>query len=232
MADSILVTGANRGIGLELVRQHLEAGWRVYACCRKPEQAAELNALAQQYKSTLSVHPLDVTKAAQRAALAQALEDDPIDILFNNAGIYGPRSQEYGSTDEQGWIDTFCINTIAPLKLMEALTENVANSRRKLMVGMTSKMGSMTDNSSGGSYAYRSSKAALNAVLKSAAIDLKARGVTVLIVHPGWVKTAMGGSGALITVEECVARLRKIMETAGPPQSGKFIQSDGVEVPW
>jgi len=232
MTDSILVTGANRGIGLELVRQHLQAGWRVYACCRKPEQAAELNALAQQYKATLSVHPLDVTKAAQRAALAQALEDDPIDILFNNAGTYGPAAQEYGSTDEQGWIDTFCVNAIAPLKLMETLTENVANSRRKLMVGMTSKMGSMADNTSGGSYAYRSSKAALNAVLKSAAVDLKPRGVTVLILHPGWVKTAMGGAGALITVEECVSRLRKIMETAGPAQSGKFFQSDGTEVPW
>lgn len=232
MADSILVTGANRGIGLELVRQYLQAGWRVYACCRRPEQAADLNALAQKHSATLSVHPLDVTHPAQRAALVQAIEDDPIDILFNNAGIYGPQPQEYGSTDEQGWINTFCVNTIAPLKLMEALTENVANSRRKLMVGMTSKMGSMADNSSGGSYAYRSSKAALNAVLKSAAVDLKPRGITVLILHPGWVKTAMGGSGALTSAEECVVKLRRILENAKPEQSGKFFQADGTEVSW
>lgn len=232
MSDSILVTGANRGIGLELARQYLQVGWRVYACCRRPEQATDLHALAQQYTATLSVHPLDVTNVAQRAALAQAMEDDPIDILFNNAGIFGPDGQEYGLTDEQEWLETFRVNAIAPLKLMEALTENVANSRRKLMVGMTSKMGSMADNSSGGSYAYRSSKAALNAVLKSASVDLKSRGITVLTLHPGWVKTAMGGGGALTSVEECVVKLRKILDGATLQQSGKFFQADGAEVPW
>lgn len=232
MSDSILVTGANRGIGLELVRQYLGAGWRVYACCRRPDQAADLNALVQQYHSTLSVHPLDVNNVAQRAALVQAMEDDPIDILFNNAGIYGPKAQEYGLTDEKQWLETFRVNAIAPLKLMEALTDNVANSRRKLMVAMTSKMGSMADNSSGGSYAYRSSKAALNAVLKSAAIDLRSRGITVLTLHPGWVKTAMGGGGALTSAEECVEKLRKILDNAKLHQSGKFFQADGTEVPW
>lgn len=232
MPDSILVTGANRGIGLELVRQHVQAGWRVYACCRKPEQAPDLNALAQQHKFSLSLHPLDVTNAAQRAALAQSMEDAPIDVLFNNAGTYGPKVQEYGLTDDQQWIETFRVNVIAPLKLMEALTDNVASSRRKLMIGMTSKMGSITDNSSGGGYAYRSSKAALNAVLKSAAVDLKSRGITVLTLHPGWVKTAMGGSGAPTSVEDCVQNLRRIIESARPEQSGKFFQADGSEVPW
>jgi NAD(P)-dependent dehydrogenase (short-subunit alcohol dehydrogenase family) len=232
VTESILISGANRGIGLELVRQYAVAGWRVYAACRKPEAARELNDLAQRSAGAVSVHPLDVTNQAQRAALAAALGDSPVDILFNNAAVYGPQQQEFGENDEQAWLDALRINSIAPLKLIETLVDNVARSHRKLIVGMTSKMGSMADNHSGGSYIYRSTKAALNAVLTSAAIDLQPRGITVLMMHPGWVKTDMGGPGALITTQQCVASMRVLLSRVTLADTGRFYQYDGAIVPW
>ena len=193
MADKVLITGANRGIGLELARQYASAGWRVHACCRQPERAVELNRVAAASAGRLSVHPLDVTSPAQIAALPTALGDEPLDLLINNAGIYGQDDASFGNTDVRAWLQAFHVNAIAPLKVMEALVEPVARSGRRVMACVSSKMGSMADNRSGGSYVYRSSKAALNAVVMSAAVDLRHRGVTVVALNPGWVKTDMGG---------------------------------------
>jgi NAD(P)-dependent dehydrogenase (short-subunit alcohol dehydrogenase family) len=232
MADNVLVTGANRGIGLELVRQHAAAGWRVYACCRQPERAVELNRLAAGARGQVSVHPLDVTNAGQIAALPAILGGQPLERLINNAGIYGQDDAGFGNTDVRAWLETFHVNSIAPLKIMEALLEQVARSRRRVMACVSSKMGSMADNRSGGSYVYRSSKAALNAVVMSAAVDLRRRGIVVVALNPGWVKTDMGGPNAEITTAESVGALRAILDRLGPVDSGRFIDVDGTTIPW
>lgn len=231
MTESILVTGSNRGIGLELVRQYAADGWRVFACCRHPDKAKELNILADKHHN-ISVHSLDVTETQQIKALAKQLKGEAIDILLNNAGIYGPDNARFGNTDEAAWLECFHINTIAPMKMMEAFVDHVAKSKRKLIATMSSKMGSMSDNGSGGSYIYRSSKAAVNAVMVSAAIDLKPKQIKVAILHPGWVLTDMGGPNAEITVEECVNHLRRNLDNVTLANSGTFFEIDGSVIPW
>ena len=232
MSGTILITGANRGIGLELVRQYAEADWRVYAGCRQPEAALGLNRTAAESSGKISVHPLDVSNAAHVGAMQAVLGQTPLDILLNNAGIYGQDDADFGNTDVDRWLETFLVNTIAPMKLMEALVENVAASERRIMATMSSKMGSMADNGSGGSYVYRSSKAALNAVMKSVSVDLQRRGIIGVILHPGWVKTDMGGPNAEITTEESVARLRGILGRVTQDDSGSFFDIDGTLIPW
>ncbi len=231
MTESILVTGSNRGIGLELVRQYATAGWRVFACCRNPAGAKDLNNLANEYKN-ISVYALDVADTQQINSLAKQLKNESIDILLNNAGIYGPDDAGFGNTDEAAWLECFKINTIAPMKMMEAFVDNVAKSQRKLIATMSSKMGSMADNGSGGSYIYRSSKAAINAVMVSAAIDLKPKQIKVAILHPGWVLTDMGGPHAEITVKECVNNLRRNLDNVNLDNSGTFFEIDGSVIPW
>jgi NAD(P)-dependent dehydrogenase (short-subunit alcohol dehydrogenase family) len=231
MTDTILITGSNRGIGLELTKQYTEAGWRVFACCRVPDRASELQSLANQYDN-LSLHALDVTDLERIRVLANELQNQPVDILFNNAGSYGPMEARFGNTDEAQWLECLRINTIAPMNIMQAFVNHVAASNRKIIAGMSSKMGSMADNGSGGSYIYRSSKAALNAVLKSAAIDLRPLDIKVAILHPGWVKTDMGGPNAEITVQQCVSGLRKILDNMTLDNSGHFFDIDGSTIPW
>lgn len=232
MSGSILITGANRGIGLEFVRQYADQGWRVYAGCRQPETALDLNRLVAGSGGLISVHPLDVTNATQIGAMQAVLGRAPLDILLNNAGIYGQDDARFGNTDPERWLETFRVNAIAPMKLMEALVENVAASERRIMATLSSKMGSMADNGSGGSYVYRSSKAALNAVVVSAAIDLRPRDITVVALHPGWVKTDMGGPNAEIGVQESVAGLRGILDRITLADNGSFFDVDGSLIPW
>jgi NAD(P)-dependent dehydrogenase (short-subunit alcohol dehydrogenase family) len=231
MTETILITGSNRGIGLELVHQYAAQGWQVHACCRRPDQATALNRLGEQFPD-ITLHTLDVAQQGQVQQLAAHLHDHPIDILFNNAGIYGPDDAVFGNTDEARWLECLHINVIAPMKMMEAFLTHVAASKHKLIAAMSSKMGSMADNGSGGSYIYRSSKAALNAVMKSAAIDLAPRGVKVAILHPGWVQTDMGGPNAEITVAQSVGRMREILGTVTPKNSGTFFDIDGSSIPW
>ena len=229
---SVLVTGANRGLGLEFVRQYAEAGWRVYACCRKPEQAQALNELAAGTQA-VSVHPLDVGNHGQIDAMAGTLGDEPLDVLLNNAGTYGGREhQSLGNLDYDAWVDTFRINAMGPVRMVERLLGNLERSQRRLVVTITSLMGSIADNTSGGSYLYRTSKAALNAAMKSVALDVAPRGVHVLLLHPGWVRTDMGGPNALITPQESVRAIRQRVETFTPDLSGDFLNYDGHEYPW
>ena len=231
MTETILITGSNRGIGLELVHQYAAQGWQVLACCRHPDQATALNRLRDTFPG-ITLHMLDVAQQDQVQKLAARLQDCPIDILFNNAGIYGPDDAVFGNTDEARWLECLHVNVIAQMKMMEAFVTRVAASQHKLIAAMSSKMGSMADNGSGGSYIYRSSKAALNAVMKSAAIDLAPRGVKVAILHPGWVQTDMGGPNAEITVTESVGRIREILATITPENSGTFFDIDGSVIPW
>lgn len=228
-----LITGANRGIGLEFARQYAADGWRVLACSRHPEKSDALNQLAAHYPDQITVHALDVTDHAQIESLAQALASESIDLLINNAGVsLHSGVGGFGHTDYEAWMQTFRINTMAPLKMAEAFASQIARSGQKTIVTITSKMGSIADNGSGGHYLYRSSKAAVNIVVKSLAIDLKPVGITAVVLHPGWVKTDMGGPNAWITAEQSVSGMRHIISRLTPADSGKFIAYDGQVVPW
>ncbi|TDJ61950.1 MAG: SDR family oxidoreductase [Proteobacteria bacterium] len=232
MASTILITGANRGIGFELTQQYAEAGWRVIACCREPEKAQALDGVRSDHGEQVSIHRLDVTKSEPIKALVTSMEDTPIDILLNNAGIYGQRDASLGNIDEDRWLETFRVNTIAPIKVMETFIDVVAASKRKVFATITSKMGSIADNTSGGSYVYRSSKAALNAAMKSAANDLEGRGISVVVIHPGWVQTDMGGPSALLSVEQSAKSIRELLGRVSIEDTGKFFNYDGTVIPW
>ena len=229
---NLLITGASRGIGLEMVRYSMERGWRVFACCRNPHQADSLLKLAALTPERISVHIADMTELATLQALAYELRNEVIDMLINNAGVYGPEGSRFGEVDVAGWQQAFLINCIAPLKLAEALCEQVASSERKIIACLSSKMASMADNTSGGSYVYRSSKAALNAVVKSLSFDLHARGIKAVALHPGWVKTDMGGSQAEISTRESVSQMFATLLSLKLSDSGRFIDIDGSDIPW
>ena len=232
MADpTILITGANRGIGLELARQFAEDGWMVLACCRNPADAGQLQALGERGLA-IELHALDVTDYQQMTALADQLANRPIDILLSNAGIYGSKGVGFGGVDAQEWRQVLEVNTIAPLMLVQAFVEQVAASQQKLVAVISSKVGSIADNSSGGSYVYRSSKTAVNQVVKSLSIDLSDRGISVISLHPGWVQTEMGGPNAEISTAQSVSGLKSILQTAGPAQNGQFIEFNGDSIPW
>ena len=223
-----LITGANRGLGLEFVRQYAADGWKVVATCRDPDAAVELAAL----EGDVTVEALDVSDFARVEALAKKLGPLPIDLLVNNAGIYGPRVVPYDRVDYAAWAEVLRVDTMSPLKVAAVFEANVARSPMKKIVTVTSKMGSMGDNTSGGSYIYRSSKAALNAVMKSLAIDFDDRKITVALLHPGWVRTDMGGPGALIDAFESVAGMRQVIAGLTHADTGKFYNYDGAELPW
>jgi len=221
------MTGANRGLGLEFARSYATDGWRVHACCRHPEKAKALKAV----EGDLVVHKLDVTDGLRVAGLARELADDAIDVLLNNAGVYGPRSG-FGETDFDDWLDVLKINTIAPLRMVERFVEHVARSERKLIVSISSGMGSIAMNDAGGHYPYRASKAALNMVVKGLSADLAARGIIAVALSPGWVQTDMGGSSAELTPEESVAGMRAVIDGLTPADSGRFLNYQGEDRPW
>jgi NAD(P)-dependent dehydrogenase (short-subunit alcohol dehydrogenase family) len=228
---SVLVTGGNRGIGLEWCRQYAEAGWRVFATCRRPASADELHELARRHPR-LSVHRLDVTQAESLAALRAELQDEAIDVLVNNAGVY---LEKYLRSDElryDDWLQTLEVNTLGPMRVTEALLEPVAASRRRLIVNMSSHMGSIAEIEAPGDYYYRSSKAALNAAMRGLSIALKARGIGVLLLHPGWVKTRMGGPDAPLTPAESVAGMRRLADKFDMDMSGRFFRYNDTEIPW
>ena len=229
---NVLITGASRGIGLEMVRYGIEQGWRIFACCRHPQQAESLLSLAKLASGRVSVHVADMYELATIQALSYELRNDAIDILVNNAGIYGSDKNKFGHVDVQSWINTFQVNSIAPLKVAEALIEQVRMGEQKIIACLSSKMGSMADNGSGGSYIYRSSKAALNAVVKSMAVDLQAEGIKCVALHPGWVKTEMGGPNAEISTRESVTGMFDILLSLQVKDSGRFIDIDGTDIPW
>ena len=229
---NVLITGASRGIGLAMVNHCIEKNWRVFACCRHPFEAEQLLAIAQMSKHLVSVHMLDVSELATIQALAYELRNEKIDLLINNAGTYGPEKNSFGKVDVNGWLDTFMVNTIAPLKMAEAFIEQLCMGTEKIIVSISSKMASMDDNSSGGSYIYRSSKAALNAVVKSMSVDLKEQGMKCVVLHPGWVKTEMGGPGAEITTRGSVTKMFEIIQRLKPEDNGRFIDIDGETIKW
>lgn len=220
---NILITGANRGLGLEFVQQYSENSKnRIFACSRNPQTTE---------KENVSTHKLDVTVTEDMNKLKQELGATPIDLLIHNAGVYGSKSS-FGNIDEDSWINTIKVNTIAPIKLSEALIDNVAASDKKTIVIITSKMGSVSDNTSGGSYIYRSSKSAVNMAGVSMSRDLKEKGITVLLLHPGWVETDMGGPNALLKPKDSIEGMRKVIREASINNSGAFFAYDGQKINW
>ncbi|MBY0431193.1 MAG: SDR family oxidoreductase [Rhodospirillales bacterium] len=222
---SVLITGANRGIGLELSRQFAADGWRVIACCRDPSRASALDGIAS------GIHALDVADPRAIAALGETLAGETIDVLLNNAGVYGER-QSFGTIDSAEWRHVFQVNAIAPVLMAEAFLQQVARSQRRIIASITSRMGSIGDNSGGGSIVYRSSKAALNAAMKSLAIDLAPKGITCVVLHPGWVRTEMGGGNAPMAPTDSARGLRGVIGRLTSADSGRFLNYDGEELPW
>ena len=230
---SVLVTGSNRGLGLEWVRQYATEGWRVYATCRHPTEARELEALAEQEKA-ISVHRLDVTKPDEINALAVDLMKEPIDLLVNNAGVYLEKFMEVGlrKLRYEDWIYAFQVNTLGAVRVTEAFQDHVARSERRLVVVISTHMASIADIAAPGAYYYRSTKAALNAVMEGLTHELRPKGVGVLILHPGWVQTRMGGEGTSLIPRESVQGMRSLVEKFTLNESGRFFRYDGVQMPW
>lgn len=232
---TILVTGANRGLGLEIVQQFYQDGWKVIACCRRPDQATKLRKIAENSIGNIRIFPLDVQNVASMQSLQKSLTKNSVDVLINNAGILGKQGREtFGKLYEfpENAIDVLQVNTLAPLFLSELLKENVIHSQMKTIVNISSDLGSITLNDNGDYCVYRMSKCALNSITKTMAEILKKDNVKVISIHPGWVKTDMGGPAALITPEESVAGIKKVIVGLTLNDSGSFFRYNGERVPW
>jgi len=232
---TVLITGAGRGLGLEFARQYAADGWQVLALARTV--SSELSEVMATGGGRIRHHALDVEDLDAIRALATELKGTAIDVLINNAGVMGSSGRgsgtsRFGATDYAAWSTAFRVNVQAPLAVSEAFVEHVAASREKKIATLSSLMGSIAANRLGGFYAYRSSKAAVNAVVKSMALDLARRGIVCLAFHPGWARTDMGGPQADVPVEKSVTGMRRLIAEAGPAQSGHFLQYDGAELSW
>ncbi len=224
---TVLITGANRGLGLEFTRQYAAEGWRVHACCRHPDKAKDLKTV----EGEVVRHKLDVTDGLQVAGLSRELADEAIDLLINNAGVYGEH-KTFQDTDLDEWLEVLAINTVAPFRMARRFADHVARGERKVIASVSSGLASIARNDSGGIYPYRSSKAALNMVVKGLSVDLADRGIVVVAFAPGWVRTDMGGEGAELNPEESIAALRKSIDALTPADSGRYMDRFGEDLPW
>ena len=225
---SILITGANRGLGLEFARQYAADGWRVIATCRNPGQARDLGGL----EGRVEILALDVTDKHSVGALVDALGTSPIDVLLLNAGVHLQKDCSLEELDGERWQLEFHVNVIAPLMLARRLADHVARSDLRRIVAISSGSGSIQNMKTGGNHAYRSGKAALNASMKILAGDLASRGVTVVPIAPGHTRTDMGGSNAPYTAEDSVTRVRGAISRLTFNDSGAFLSRDGIPLPW
>jgi len=216
----VLITGANRGLGLEFATQYSRDGWDVVTTVREP--SPELKALE------VEIEHLDMADLDAVAGFGERL--DTLDLLIANAGTYGPKEAE-SAEDAEGWLDTIRVNTVAPYLLARSVLPLVEKSRGKL-IAVSTKMGSIEDNTSGSFLAYRSSKTALNMAWRNLALDVRRSGVIATMLHPGWVQTRMGGSSAPLEPEESVAGMRRVIEGLGPKDSGEFFAYEGSRIPW
>ncbi|TBR38062.1 SDR family oxidoreductase [Marinomonas agarivorans] len=231
MARNVFVTGAGRGIGLSLVKHLLQQGECVWATYRDADKASALLRLAEK-NSNLTVEHLDVTDSDQLFVLSQKWKHIPFDWIVNNAGVYGPKSVNFQDIKTSEWLDVLTTNTIAPYQVTRTFYANLLQGKERKLVFISSKMGSIEDNTSGGGYLYRSSKSALNQIAKSLAIDLSYDDVCVLALHPGWVQTAMGGPNALIPSDVSASGLVTVIECADLEASGQFWNFDGSRIEW
>ncbi len=235
--DTVLITGAGRGLGLEFAKQYAADGWRVIACARHTSPAlAGLEGLQREVR----VHSLDVTDSGQIRKLAAELDGEAVDVLINNAGTIGRGSpgaggfaeQRFGNIDYDDVEQILRTNVVGPLKVTEAFLTHVARSRQKKIVTLSSILGSTALNTRGGLYGYRASKAGVNAIVKSLSVDLASQGVLAVALHPGWVRTEMGGPKADIDAPESVAGMRRVIASLTPDEAGKVIAYDGKILPY
>jgi NAD(P)-dependent dehydrogenase (short-subunit alcohol dehydrogenase family) len=231
MIKTVLITGANRGLGLEFARQYALDEWQVLACCRDPKKAEQLQKLSTQYNN-ITIYKLDVTKETEITKLTETLDKMPIDLLINNAGIYGDKASTLERLSTQELNKVFLTNTIAPLLISRALSNNLMLGQMKVIATISSLMGSISNNNSGGSYAYRASKSALNMIMKNLSIDYKTKGIHVLVLHPGWVKTDMGGEQAPLDINTSITGMRKVILEQAKKNQGLFYSYDGEEISW
>jgi NAD(P)-dependent dehydrogenase (short-subunit alcohol dehydrogenase family) len=227
----IVVTGASRGLGLGLAREYAARGDEVWATARNPDEAKELQALARASRGKVHVHELDVRDDAQVRAFAAALGDGSVDVLINNAGVAGNWSTSLATFDADEALRCFDTNALGAIRLTRALVGNLRAARGKV-VNMTSRMGSIGDNGSGRGYAYRMSKAALNMATRNIAHEVKGFGGVAVALHPGWVKTDMGGDGATEEIGDAVRRIVALIDGLDAGKSARFWHAKGEELPW
>lgn len=222
---SILITGAGRGLGLELARQYSADGWRVIGTVRDAKAQSVLAKLGAEARV------LDVADLKSIKRLASGLKGEPLDVLFCNAGIYGPQGMALGNLDYDAWDEVLRVNLLGAAAVTEALIENVAASERKIVAMMSSRLGSIAE-ASGSSFLYATSKAALNALAKGLSVTLAGRGIIVVALSPGWARTDMGGKGAPLAPQTSVRGLRKVIGALRREDSGSFLAYDGSAIPW
>ena len=233
---TVLISGANRGLGLALTRSYLEDGWRVLACARKlSDDLSDVLSRAGNHE----FFQLDVSKHDDIEGLARRIQE-PLDVLLNNAGRFGKvnfpeggiQDQAFGVTDFDDWAQTFRVNVMGPMKLSECLVDQVAASEQRKIVTFTSMVGSSKYNTTGGIYAYRTSKAAVNMMMLSMAIDLAPRGILAAAMHPGWARTDMGGANAEIDVPTAVRGIREVIREMDQDKLGQILVYDGSTMPY
>ena len=232
---TIVIAGANRGIGLALVKSYLDGDNRVHAFCRSPDHAGELAELAARADGKLTLHPLDIASGESVSAAAKMLDDTPVDVLLNVAGIVGGRADSlldkpFTETDFDGWRDAFEVMTIGPFRLTQALLPNLIAAKGKVMT-VSSQIAASTW-PYGGMYAYGATKAGVNRMMRSLAVDLKDKGVAVGTVHPGYVQTDMGGPNAEITPQESAAGIKGVVDTLNLDNTGDFFKWTGEKHEW
>ena len=228
---NVFITGANRGLGLGFVKSFLAKNANVICTTRNISGSQELLECKKKYPNNIEVLELDLLKENSENTLSDLLSDKPIDILINNAGV-GNSNQQFGSVSSKPWLEVLKVNLIAPLMITQSIIENVKKGSGKKIYFLSSQLGSIGDNTSGGMYIYRSSKTGLNQIVKSLSVDLKAHGITVISLHPGWVKTDMGGPNAPVSIEESIEGMMKVIKATDIRDTGRFLNYDGRELPW
>lgn len=228
---SILITGTNRGIGFEFVKHYLKNNEKVIATYRNKKRSKDLLEL-KNMTSNLSLVELDVSNSSSINEFASKITDIPIDTFINNAGVFGPRNNEFENFKAKEWLDVFNINTIAPLLITQKILKNLRLGKNKKLIFISSKVGSIEENTGGGMYIYRSSKTALNQVIKSLSIDFKDENFIVAALHPGWVQTDMGGPNALIDTKTSIKGMAEVIDSLILKNSGRFYNYDGASIPW
>ena len=228
---NVFVTGANRGLGLGFVKNYLRKNVDVVSTTRDLKSSKELLALKEKFPNNLEIFELDLLKESVGYTLENFLGDRPIDIVINNAGV-GSTNQHFEAVSPKPWLEVLKVNLIAPLMVTQSIIDNVKKGVDKKIYFLSSQLGSIGDNTSGGMYIYRSSKTGLNQVVKSLSVDLKPQGITVVSLHPGWVKTDMGGPNAPVSIDESIEGMTQVIHTTDIRDTGRFLNYDGKELPW
>jgi NAD(P)-dependent dehydrogenase (short-subunit alcohol dehydrogenase family) len=229
--ETVLITGANRGLGLEMARQLVARGSNVLACARQPTEATELLELARSHSGQISIYELDVTDGKSVSRARSTIGGRQIDILINNAGVIGPARQSVNDMDFDGWAYTLAVNTLGPMRVLQAFLDNLRAAEHPRVLNLTSFMGSFATQGSN-HIAYRSSKAALNRAMRAAAAELAGDGISIAMVHPGWARTAMGGASATLPAEDSVRGLIALVDGLDVEKSGRLFNWDGKEYDW